>query len=219
MSAILSRLAGPIAMAVTAGLLIWRLDENGWGSLLWLGAAVATAVIRAPFAAETAENTIDRQEQVGTERILLIGITLGSMVLPLIHLLTGVFSFANYDLPDWATAASLLLLVPGFWLFYRSHADLGRNWSVTTELREDHTLVDKGVYRRMRHPMYTALWLVFGAFPLLIHNWIAGFGAIVAFGALCVLRIPYEERMMIERFGSVYTDYQGRTGRLVPRFR
>jgi protein-S-isoprenylcysteine O-methyltransferase Ste14 len=37
------------------------------------------------------------------------------------------------------------------WLFWRSHADLGRNWSPSLELREGHELVTEGVYRYVRH--------------------------------------------------------------------
>jgi hypothetical protein len=34
-------------------------------------------------------------------------------------------------------------LVIGLWLFYRSHADLGTNWSITLEVREQHRLITK----------------------------------------------------------------------------
>ena len=32
-------------------------------------------------------------------------------------------------------------------LFYVVHRDLGRSWSVTLELRDDHALITHGVYR------------------------------------------------------------------------
>lgn len=215
----IGRIVGVVAMVVLAALLIWRLDVNGWGSLLWAGSGIATSVIRSPHEARNKQNTIARQDRQGIERVLLIGVMLGGSVIPLVHLLTGVFSFADYDLPWWATALSLLLVIPGLWLFHRSHTDLGRNWSVTTELRDDHTLVASGVYERIRHPMYSAIWLIFLAYPLMIHNWIAGFAVIVAFGAMYVIRVPYEEAMMVDRFGDEYRTYAEETGRLVPPLR
>jgi protein-S-isoprenylcysteine O-methyltransferase Ste14 len=36
---------------------------------------------------------------------------------------------------------------------------LGGNWSVTLEIRQDHTLVTTGIYRRLGCPMYSAFWL------------------------------------------------------------
>ena len=52
-----------------------------------------------------------------------------------------------------------MCFVIGLWLFYRSHADLGTNWSITLEVREGHRLITQGVYRGVSHPMYSALAL------------------------------------------------------------
>ncbi|MEM8924258.1 MAG: protein-S-isoprenylcysteine O-methyltransferase [Actinomycetota bacterium] len=216
---VIRRLGPLVIIAALAAGLVWRLDENGWGSFVWLGSLIATVVIRTPFEAETRKNTITEQRVTLTERVLLAGMGVGTMLLPLAQLFTGVFGFADYDLPGWTPAIALLLLVPGFWLFWRSHADLGRNWSVTLEIRDEHTLVTNGVYRRIRHPMYASLFLVYAAMPLAIHNWVAGFGGLVAFLLLYLLRLPREEQMMRDRFGVVYTEYCRHTGRLWPKFR
>ncbi len=45
------------------------------------------------------------------------------------------------------------------WLFWRPHIGLGRNWSPSLQLREEHTLVTKGVYHSIRHPMFASMWL------------------------------------------------------------
>ena len=117
-----------------------------------------------------------------------------------------------------ATAAGAVLLGFGLWLFRRSHADLGRNWSVTLELREEHRLVTSGVYERIRHPMYSAIFLVYTAQALLIHNWIAGLGGIFSFGLMYVIRVPKEEAMMREQFGEAYDAYCRSSGRLWPKY-
>lgn len=108
-------------------------------------------------------------------------------------------------------------MAAGLWLFWRSHADLGDSWSDTLALHEDHALVTEGVYRHLRHPMYSASWLLMVAQALLLSNWIAGFGGIVTFGALYVLRVSKEERMMQERFGEQYQRYRATTGRVIPK--
>ena len=64
--------------------------------------------------------------------------------------------------------------------------------------------------------MYLALALLALSQPLLIHNWIAGFLAIPAFVALCVVRIPLEEAMLREHFGAAYDAYAARTRRIFP---
>jgi protein-S-isoprenylcysteine O-methyltransferase Ste14 len=61
------------------------------------------------------------------------------------------------------------------------------------------------------------MWLWAVAQPLLLHNWIAGFGLILLFIPLYLIRVPREERMMLEHFGDEYRDYMRRTGRIFPR--
>jgi protein-S-isoprenylcysteine O-methyltransferase Ste14 len=51
---------------------------------------------------------------------------------------------------------------------------------------------------------------------LLLQNRIAGWASLVLFMPLYLLRVPREERMMLERFGDAYRDYMSRTGRIVP---
>jgi len=109
-----------------------------------------------------------------------------------------------------------MCLVIGLWLFYRSHADLGTNWSITLELREQHRLITQGVYRRIRHPMYLALALYSIGQALVIPNWVAGPSNLIAFAILCALRVRAEERMMVEEFGDEYAAYSARTKRLIP---
>ena len=103
------------------------------------------------------------------------------------------------------------------WLFWRSHADLGRNWSPSLQLREGHALVDRGVYRYSRHPMYASQWLWGAAQALLLPNWIAGWASLISFAPLYLSRVPREEQMMLERFGHEYRGYVRRTGRIFPR--
>ena len=100
----------------------------------------------------------------------LWGITI---LLPLVHMLTSWLDFANYHLPVWAGFTGIIVFGSGLWLLWRSHADLGRNWTVTAEIRENHRLVTDGVFRYIRHPMYSAHWLWGIAQALLIQNYIA----------------------------------------------
>lgn len=94
--------------------------------------------------------------------------------------------------------------------------DLGTNWSITLELRESHRLVTGGVYRLVRHPMYSALWLYSIGQALALPNWVAGPSYLVSFGLLFAFRVGREERMMREGFGKEYDDYAARTKRLIP---
>lgn len=214
---IIWRILGLIIFTGVFGLILWRWQINGWGSIIWLASVILMILIRGPHAARNKANRITEQFAVSTERILLALVSLGGTLLPVIYLMTGIPDFADYAAPDWLPLIGLALLLPGFWLFWRSHVDLGRNWSVTTQLREDHALITNGVYAHIRHPMYSAIWLIFAAYPFLIHNWIIGPAGIVTFGVMYIVRVPVEEAMMRQAFGDEYDAYVARTGRLWPR--
>lgn len=215
--------AGTQLMLVAAMLLIiaalFRWRENGWGAVAWLAMVVAMTAIRLPHATRNRSNRVVTVRKGRDEVLLLIGMFATMMLLPLLHLATGLFAFADFRLPDWATAVGALALLPMLWLFWRSHADLGRNWSPGLEVRDGHDLVTGGVYARWRHPMYVTIWLAVLVQPLLIHNGVGGMLAIPAFAAMWWLRVPQEEAMLRERFGEAYDAYCARVGRLWPRVR
>lgn len=77
-------------------------------------------------------------------------------------------------------------------------------------------MVTSGVYRKIRHPMYTAIALYSIAQALLLPNWIADPSSLLAFMVLFVLRVNVEEQMMLENFGDEYAAYMNRTKRLLP---
>jgi len=158
---------------------------------------------------------LDRRS--GREKILLGLVFLAMQILPVFYLLTPWLDFADYELPAWAGFIGSAVLGASLWLLWRSHADLGACWSDSLEIREDHRLVTRGVYGRLRHPMYAAFWLWGIAQALLIHNWIAGPAYLATFGPLYPVRVAREERMMLEHFGPEYRSYMSRTGRVIPR--
>lgn len=205
-----------IAVALL-GAVIWRWETNGWASLLWVTTVSIITIIRAPYARRAKANAITDQRAITMEYVLLTLVSIGGTFLPLIHLATGALGFANFHLPDWPVFIGAAFLAPGVWLFWRSHADLGRNWSVTTELREAQDLVTSGVYKHIRHPMYAAIWLLFLPQPLFVQNWIAGLAGPVSFAIMYFIRVPYEEQMMRDSFGEAYNEYCQRTGRLFPK--
>ena len=63
----------------------------------------------------------------------------------LLYVFIPLFSFADFTSIVTLQIIGILLLPFTLWLFYRSHYDLGKNWSPTLEIREGHNIVDGGV--------------------------------------------------------------------------
>jgi len=189
---------------------------NPWiAKAVVLAATVVMMAIRAPHGHRSRRVKVAKSHKTPLETGLLVLAWVGFFV-PLIWVASPAFWFAEYSLRTGPLVAGVMCFVIGLWLFYRSHADLGTNWSITLEVREQHRLITQGVYRRIRHPMSSALVLYAVAHALVIPNWVAGPSNLVAFAVLFALRVHPEERMMLEQFGDEYTAYMARTKRLVP---
>lgn len=180
-----------------------------------LAASIAMIAIRAPHGQRSRGVPVARSRKGPVESVLLV-LAMLSFFVPLIWIATPLLAFADYPLRPAPLVAGTMCLVLGLWLFHRSHADLGTNWSVTLQVRESHRLVTGGVYDRIRHPMYTALLLYSVGQALALPNFVAGPSYGVAMVLLIAFRLGPEERMMLEEFGEGYSQYMARTKRLVP---
>jgi protein-S-isoprenylcysteine O-methyltransferase Ste14 len=189
---------------------------NPWiaKAVVLVGTLVMLA-IRAPHGQRSRSVKVAKSHKTPLETGLLVLAWVGFFV-PLIWVASPAFSFAEYPLHPGPLVAGVMCFVIGLWLFYRSHADLGTNWSITLEVREQHRLITRGVYHRIRHPMYSALVLYSVGQALVIPNWVAGPANLSAFAILLALRMRAEERMMADEFGPEYAEYSARTKRLVP---
>ena len=189
---------------------------NPWfAKAIILSSSIVMVVIRAPHGERSRKIKVVKSRK-GPLEIALLTLAWLAFFLPLIWVAAPVLAFADYLLRPVPFLAGILCLALGLWLFHRSHADLGPNWSITLELREKHQLVTQGIYRHVRHPMYSALLLYSLGQALVLPNWVAGPAYGVAFGLLFALRVGPEERMMLEEFGKDYEAYLARTRRLVP---
>jgi protein-S-isoprenylcysteine O-methyltransferase Ste14 len=189
---------------------------NPWyAKAVILVASVAMVVIRAPYGQRSRSVQIVKDRRDTLEVILLTMAWL-AFFLPLVWVVTPIFAFADYGLHPAPFIVGTLLLFLGLWLFQRSHADLGRNWSITLQVRENHELVTHGVYRRIRHPMYLALLTFALGQALVIPNWFVGPSNAAVMVVLVALRLGREEQMMREEFGSDYVRYCAETKRLIP---
>ena len=190
---------------------------------VFLIGAVIWFIIRIP-ARRRARKTAVKLSGRGLREKVLMAISLAGLgIVPFAYVATQ-FGGARLRFLDFAERPFVpalawlgtLAFAASLWLFYRTHKDLGRNWSVSLDIRESHKLVTTGVYALVRHPMYSAFWLWAVAQALLLPNWIAGFSGIVGFGMLFFGRVGEEERLMCDAFGDEYRAYMRRTSRVVP---
>jgi protein-S-isoprenylcysteine O-methyltransferase Ste14 len=186
------------------------------GKVLVFVGLVAMIAIRAPHARAARAERVVENRRGALEILLLALMSIAGLLLPIVGTATHLLGFADYRLRLPLFVAGSVALLAGLWLFYRAHGDLGRNWSPTLELHETHALVTSGVYAHVRHPMYSAMFLIGIGQALIFPNWIVGPAALVTFALMFALRLGPEERMMRARFGEAYDRYGSQTKRLIP---
>lgn len=110
---------------------------------------------------------------------------------------------------------SLFVLGGGFGL--AGVAVLGRNRTPYPRPRADSELVQRGIYARVRHPLYTSVMLVSLGWALL---WQSAPAFVTALGLIPFLhaKARHEEPWLSQQFPE-YADYARRVPRFLPRLR
>jgi protein-S-isoprenylcysteine O-methyltransferase Ste14 len=128
-------------------------------------------------------------------------------------------AWAALRLPLWSRSIGILLGLTALLWFIWIHRSLGSNLSFRLQIKESQTLVTDGPYRRIRHPMYTAFYVLHIAVFFLTANWFIGVTWLAGLTIIILLRVKREEAMLLERFGDTYNSYMEGTGRFLPRIK
>ena len=183
-----------------------------------VGSVILTwMVLRIVFQKKVGGGEKVAQRYAGREKISYMLVSF-SFVPIILYVFGGLFGFGKIDFPGWLRWFGALTGLAGCALFAFTHAALGKNWSGVLEIAKDHRLVTNGPYRLVRHPMYSAFFMMGIGVLLLSANWFVGGVNLLAVTYMYVVRVLDEEKMMLDQFGEEYKVYMTRTGRLVPQF-
>ena len=159
--------------------------------------------------------TTRRREGAATFLLNRVFVVIGALLLVAhrqpIHWLNERFvppALAAYVLGVIMVAAGL-----GFAVWARVY--LGRNWSATVTVKQDHELIRTGPYCLVRHPIYTGLLLALLGTAVGIGEW-RGLVALASFTIGFLFKIKAEERFMSETFGEQYARYRAEVPALIP---
>jgi protein-S-isoprenylcysteine O-methyltransferase Ste14 len=127
-----------------------------------------------------------------------------------------ILAWSKIGLPEqvrWiGVGIGLICVCLVYWLF----SSIGSNISPTVGTRKEHKLITHGIYRWVRHPLYSVGTLLFISFATMADSWFIAVMAILAF-ILLAIRLQKEEAHLIEKFGDKYREYMKRTGRFLPK--
>ncbi len=109
----------------------------------------------------------------------------------------------------------LSFCVTGAFIACWSRYKLGKNWSMSIQGKDGHELIQDGLYKFIRHPIYTGLLLLFIGNTLIVGDYRGIIAVLIVFISFW-FKIIKEEKLLTGIFGKQYTDYQKRTKALIP---
>ncbi|MFA7446489.1 MAG: isoprenylcysteine carboxylmethyltransferase family protein [Flavobacteriaceae bacterium] len=109
----------------------------------------------------------------------------------------------------------LVISVIGAIIACTSRYLLGKNWSLSVQKKENHQLIQDGIYKIVRHPIYTGLLLLFIGNAIIVGDYRAIIAVLIVFVSLW-LKLKKEEKLLTETFGAKYTEYKNQTKALIP---
>jgi protein-S-isoprenylcysteine O-methyltransferase Ste14 len=96
-----------------------------------------------------------------------------------------------------------------------AHNELGKFHSIEVTIQNDHKLVQIGLYRYIRNPIYLGVILSALGYGMIFRSLIC-ISLIAIIIGLFIWRIYAEEKVLKKEFGKEWTDYQNKTWRLIP---
>jgi len=124
----------------------------------------------------------------------------------------------GYHQPAFESVSSMVLGPASVLLGWAAAHRLGKQWRYEAALSDDHELIQTGVYRWLRHPIYASMLGMFLTTGLAWSWWPKTIVGVILFVAGTEIRIAAEERLLTGRFPS-YAAYRTRTSAYIPFIR
>lgn len=129
----------------------------------------------------------------------------------------SLLEWSVFPLPTWARWAGGGITLLSVALIWWVQWALGVQFDTTLHIQAGHKMISHGPYRWVRHPMYSALFMMGIGWTLLTANGSVGVPLMAGILFIMISRVKNEEALLIETFGDAYLAYMQRTGRFLPK--
>jgi protein-S-isoprenylcysteine O-methyltransferase Ste14 len=156
---------------------------------------------------------LPRTQDAGSLKVITIGGQLGFIVaIVLVVVLPGAAIAAQRT----AFLLGVLILVAAGLLRRHCFRMLGSRFTGAVVVTPDQTVIERGAYRWVRHPGYSAGFMIMIGFGLALGNWASVLVALLTSIIVYTYRVTFEERALVSVIGEPYRDYMRRTKRFIP---
>jgi protein-S-isoprenylcysteine O-methyltransferase Ste14 len=158
----------------------------------------------------------DISDKLDKSSLLLIWLTIIPCLVLGIYL--GLHGIGFVMAGSLATSmVGLVFVFLGLVIRWTAILTLRKFFTSNVSIQNSHRLIDRGIYKLVRHPAYTGSLLSFLGLGLTFSNWLSTLIIFVPVSAAFLYRITVEEQALIRFFGDEYLRYCERTKRLIPK--
>jgi protein-S-isoprenylcysteine O-methyltransferase Ste14 len=190
----------PLAYTIPVGLAFWA-------TFVW-AFLPESRVLR-----QTGPKTVSLEQDRGSYRAITRGQGIAFFFAFLIATNSATAIRSNRAALYWLGIA---LLIAGSLLRRHCFRILGEQFTGVVRVRDEDQVIERGAYRWIRHPSYTAALIMYTGIGLALGNWAS---LAISLGVSIVVygyRIYVEEQALLAKHGERYRAYTARTRRLIP---
>jgi protein-S-isoprenylcysteine O-methyltransferase len=173
-------------------------------SVIWVASEIVLAVVK--------RSRTGRADQ--SSQLILWGTILASIAAGVLIAMTGIGTIMSHR-PVWVLAGMLLIVV-GLIIRWVAILTLKESFTVDIAISPGQRIIDRGIYRFIRHPSYTGSLASFLGLAITFANWLSILVIIIPITGAFLYRVRIEEAALHQAFGEEYAGYARRTRRFVP---
>ena len=177
-------------------------------SMIWLLSEVILAVVKRSASGSATKH--DRSSLRFLWLTIIPAISVG------VYLGKSGIGHISFGAP-WSSYLGFIFILLGLLLRWSAILTLRRYFTVDVAIAKDHKIVDRGLYKYVRHPAYSGALLSFLGLGLAFANWMSVMVIVVPTTGAFMYRIKIEEAALRAAFGDEYVVYCRRTKRLIPK--
>ncbi|MEO6844479.1 MAG: isoprenylcysteine carboxylmethyltransferase family protein [Ginsengibacter sp.] len=124
------------------------------------------------------------------------------------------FSKIDFTVPRWLQMVGLFLSVAGIIISLASILTLNKNLSPFPTPKQSAELIQSGIYKYIRHPIYSGILFFTFGFSMYSENTLR----LLIFFTLLILfrfKVAYEEKLLQDKYSN-YAAYKKTTGMFLP---
>lgn len=161
----------------------------------------------------TFKETADNKKSDGFSILLILIASFISVAAPVTH---WAYFLDARPSDNTVLFTGIILMLLGLSMRAWAVIFLGKYFTPTVQIQNEHKLITGGPYKIVRHPSYTGAYLAIIAPAIVLHSWPGLIIAIVAMTVAYYVRINVEEKALISYFGNDYLEYKSATKTIIP---